>query len=116
MENIGWEGGDIMTIKSHNYAIEIEHILCEIFECDRFGFGGIVDADFIESGMIVGIASALATFYKNVDSSKKRAIDEYLNKYNFYRDKRIDAIIEEYGEVEMEAIINDFEKLLKYLR
>ena len=28
------------VMKAQGFAVEIEHILSNIFECDRFGFGG----------------------------------------------------------------------------
>jgi len=31
------------------YAIEIEHIIRDVFSCERFGFEGVTDSDFIRT-------------------------------------------------------------------
>ena len=34
---------------SHNDAIELEHLVCRLFNCDRAGVSGLADADNFES-------------------------------------------------------------------
>lgn len=107
------------------YATEIEHILCKVFDCKRFGFGGIVDSDFIRKNPFIAIASGLAFIYAE-DSSKKCEIDLYLEKYSYYLKYDLDMLIrasdgkiepnwdydqEEYGSGEeiVKSIIADLE-------
>ena len=34
-------------MKAQGYAVDIEHVLRRIFDCDRYGFGGEVNSDAI---------------------------------------------------------------------
>lgn len=43
---------DNPVARSQSYAVEIEHILCKIFECERYGFGGVVNSEKIGAGAL----------------------------------------------------------------
>lgn len=94
----------------HQYAVSLEFTLRKIFECDRGGLGGLIDADSIEGGsMFTLIVSALS--------------QKYIGTYNI---KSIDTFIEnnfdieskgfrEMGEERIIKVIDEFEKLYKSL-
>ncbi|MDD2401681.1 MAG: hypothetical protein PHI90_11295 [Clostridia bacterium] len=105
-----------MSFESHNYAIKIEGLLRDVFDCDRAGFGGIADADFIERSAYTAIACALARYYGVVSEKEQKKIEEYLNRYSFYSDKRLEDIIKEFKNSEVETMINEFKSLLKELK
>ncbi|MGU9539336.1 hypothetical protein ACQX0N_10195 [Clostridium tepidum] len=99
-------------IRHHSYAVEIEHILCNIFNCERFGFGGIVNADYIDRNPYSAIACGLSVYYLNVSQEQQKDIDKLLNEYCFYNNKSITEI----GEDEIKKIISDFRKLLDKIK
>ncbi|WP_039652366.1 hypothetical protein [Clostridium tyrobutyricum] len=76
-----------MSFESHGAAINIEHTICKILNCDRFGFGGYADADFIESNPIEPYLIGLAAIYAN--SAKKKEIDNFLEKIGEFQGKNI---------------------------
>lgn len=104
-----------MSIRADDFAVEVEFIVSGAFKCGRFGFGGMADADFIKGRMYTAMACALVSYYRVVDFLKQQAIMEFLDKYNYYCDKRIEEIIEKKGEFEVENIIKDFRSLIQEL-
>lgn len=111
------------------YATEIEHILCSVFDCDRYGFGGIVDSDFVRANPYVAIASGLAFKYAK-DLSKEDVINSYLGEYGFYLKYDLDTLVKasngeivpgwEYdqgkydsGEEIVKSIINALQEIVK---
>lgn len=94
----------------HQYAVSLEFSLRKIFECDRGGMGGLIDADSIEAGsMFTLIVSAIS--------------QKYIGNYNI---KKINTFIEnnfdiegkdfkEIGEEKIIKVIDEFENLYKNL-
>lgn len=103
-----------MSSDSHSYAISIEWKIRKAFHCDRCGFGGIADADFIDSvgGMYTAMACSLATIYNDLDSDNKKRVDMFLDSNSYFSDKSIEQIIEESGIKEVERIIKEYEELI----
>ncbi len=102
-----------MGFKSQQYAIDIEHKLCNIFNCDRGGIGGMVNSDFIRPMPYGTMVSTLMFLYKEKDSVAQSKIENFINDYQFYSNKRIDEIIEEQGEKEFKEMMNKFKELIK---
>ena len=48
------------VMKAQGYAVEIEHSLSSIFECDRYGFGGEVNSDCIRKHPFLSMTQGLA--------------------------------------------------------
>ncbi|MGC8718403.1 MAG: hypothetical protein ACP5TY_00140 [Thermodesulforhabdaceae bacterium] len=71
-------------MNAHSYALSIEFILRRVFNCERSGFGGLIDADAIEKNCYVPIASALGFLYANADEVKKQKIEKFIIDYDFY--------------------------------
>lgn len=65
---------------AHNYAVEIEFILRDIFGCERDGVGGLANADTIESNWYAPIACGLGYVY----SRKQREVNAFIREYHFY--------------------------------
>lgn len=104
-----------MSSESHNYAISVEWIVRDVFHCERFGFGGIANSDFIEraGGMYTAMACSLATIYNHASAGHRKQIEDFLNGYSYYNDKSIVDIINENGKEEVEKIIEEFKNLVK---
>lgn len=80
-------------INGQSYAISIEHILCTVFTCERFGFGGVVNSDFIRRQPFAAMLSGLGYLYANSDSVKKKLIENFIEKNSFYSNMSIDDLL-----------------------
>ncbi len=116
-------------MNAHSYAVSIEHVLRDIMGFDdRGGFGGIIDADFIERNCFTSIACALGYFYANAISSRQNKIEKYINDFKFYLELGLHNLLKfktnvevidgttyelnfENGEAAIEAIIAELRSL-----
>lgn len=80
-------------MNAHAYAIEIEHILRNVFNCERGGFAGLIDADSIEHNCYVSIACALGYLYAKSDSAKQKEIEKFISDYGYCLDFGISGLL-----------------------
>lgn len=80
------------VMKAQGYAVEIEHILSNIFECERFGFGGQVNSDRIRRHPYLSMVQGLAYLYA-LYPQKRKAIDDFVEHFSFYEDMRMDELL-----------------------
>lgn len=116
-------------MKAQGYAVEIEHILRCIFDCDRYGFGGEVNSDAIRKHPFLSMTQGLAYLYAK-EPHRKENIDNFINDFSFYAQFSLDELLsfdknekvigikhiqlqKENGLQEVEFIIEEFEKVLK---
>lgn len=112
-------------MKSQQYAIKIENIMRNVFECENGGVGGLVCSDNIRKQPVYSIYCALMYTYCNEKYCK---IDNFITKYIYYSDLSIDNILKfasskmeidgvQYelgfanGEECIEKIIEDFKEI-----
>ncbi len=113
-------------MNGQRYAIEIEHIIRNVFSCERFGFGGVVDSDFIRTQPFIAIIAALAYRYATADKKLRGEIERFIEKNFSYLDSSIDEFFSSErpekitdgirfpnGEEALEKIIKDFSNLVK---
>lgn len=81
------------VMKSQGYAVEIEMILRNIFKCDRFGFGGQINSDTIRKHPYLSMTQGLAFLYATAKESKRKQIDEFIDKFSFYSDMSLDELL-----------------------
>ncbi len=85
-----------MNIKTgfdaNGYAIEIEAILCELFNCERWGFGGQISSNKIIEHPFLSITQGLAIVYA-IKNEKRNDIDKFINNFSIYSDMTIEDII-----------------------
>lgn len=87
-------------------AIDIEHILCNIYKCDRNGFGGIVDSDFVREQPFTAMACGLSFIYGTANEDKKKEIEGFITEYYFFRKMSLDLILSfETSTKEIEGIL-----------
>ena len=115
--------------KAQGYAVSIEHILRKIFDCDRFGFGGQVNSDFIRKHPFLSMTQGLAYKYA-LYPQKRKNIDAFINHFSFYSAMSLDDLLsfdtnskiigittyeleKENGLEQVEYMINEFESALK---
>lgn len=117
---------DVML--SQSYAVRIEHILCRIFSCERYGVGGIVNSDHIRKHPISSMIHAATYLYAKADFKRKETIEKFIEDVTYYSEWSIDTLLSfetnekvisgityglEFGNgrQELEHIIEEFEKI-----
>ena len=80
------------AMKAQSFAVEIEHILSNIFECDRFGFGGQVNSDRIRKHPFLSMTQALAFLYA-LYPQRKGAYDSFIDHFSFYEEMSLDELL-----------------------
>lgn len=76
------------------YAGTLERTLCKIFDCDRFGLGGAVTADFARRYPFHSMVNGLAGIYATADSTLKTTIDSFIDSIYFYIDFSMDTLLD----------------------
>lgn len=79
-------------MKSQGKADSIEFVLRRIFDCDRLGFGGQVDADRIRKHPFLSMTQGLAVLYER-NPEKRERIDQFIDDCCFYEDMSIDYLL-----------------------
>jgi hypothetical protein len=115
---------------AQGYAVTIEHILCDIYDCERYGFGGVVNSDFIREQPFSAITCALSFVYSNADDIKRVEIDKFIENYYFFRKMSLDLLLSfdsstknidgitydisfDNGKKAIDTMIEDFRKVIK---
>ena len=80
------------VMKAQSFAVEIEHILSNIFECDRFGFGGQVNSDRIRKHPFLSMTQALAFLYA-LYPQRKSTYDSFIDHFSFYEEMSLDELL-----------------------
>ncbi|EHK2402857.1 hypothetical protein ACRTAL_000265 [Clostridium perfringens] len=99
----------INTSNLHSEAVSIEHRLWNVFSCQRYGFGELVDADNISSNPYLCMVTGLAYNHKNSDN--KEEIENFVKKYADYSKMSMREILEE-NQQDLENMINEFKELV----
>lgn len=90
------------------YAYQMEVTLKSIYKCDRYGVGGIVDRNFIESQPFIAIALGLGNFFNGADATFKEKIDGFLGKYYLDMGKSMEDI----GYERTKEMVRDFNSIV----
>lgn len=80
------------VMKAQSYAVEIEMILRNIFNCDRFGFGGQVNSDAIRKHPFLSMTQGLSFIYATQEE-KHPKIDKFINEFSFYDNVSLDDLL-----------------------
>ena len=117
------------VMKAQGFAVEIEHILSNIFECERFGFGGQVNSDRVRRHPYLSMTQGLAYLYA-LCPQKKKVIDRFVESFSFYEEMSLEELlsfdtnekvidkctiqIEKYNGLEqVEYMIEEFRKVVE---
>lgn len=79
---------------AHNYAVDIEIVLRKVFNCERGGFAGVIDADFIETHCYAAITAAMGYLFAISDEAKKKSIEQFLCDFGYYLNFGIKGLLE----------------------
>lgn len=120
-----------MSMNSQEWAKQIEDIMAEIFDCDRFGMGGIVNSYYISEYPIHVMFCGLTYLYgMGLEENEIRAFFEKVSMYapfsidDFLRAKNQNVVVKdrEYtmdeadGELQLKAIIQEFSELRRNIK
>lgn len=125
------KGEDYMSYValSQGYAVNIEHILWAVFSCERYGIGGIVNADYIRKYPIASMIHAVTYLYASAGSNKKGVIEEFIENIRWYSRFSIDDLLSfeakervidgthyvidcKNGKEQLDNIIKEFKKII----
>lgn len=121
-----------MMTNSQSSAIRIEHIMSNVFECERFGVGGLVNSDYIRRHPFMAMMSTL-TFLCGSSRNDTTVAAKFFESYHYYGEWSIDELLSfesnckvingstyeiEYanGEEAMESIIAAFSEACSKLK
>ena len=92
---------------NHNEAIALERIVRGVFDCDRAGMGGYIDADHFESAPFDAALIALAPLWQKADSQET---EDFLSKWG---DTLRNA---DNSDVDVQSYIGELESLVALLK
>lgn len=78
---------------AQSYAVSVEHILCNVFGCERFGFGGIVNSDYIRKHPYAAMTCGLACVYASDNAVKKVEATKFAEDFYFFSDMSFDDLL-----------------------
>lgn len=80
------------VMRAQGFAVEIEHVLCNIFECERYGFGGQVNSDCIRRHPYLSMTQGLAYLYARCPQ-KEKDINSFIEHFSFYEEMSLDKLL-----------------------
>ncbi len=95
----------IMNIE-HSDGVTLEHIVSDVFSCDRGNMGGIINSDTFEHEPLLASYLIIARLYKNSETQDKY-IDDFMNKWKTvfkYPDENKEYTFKEYKDELRELI------------
>lgn len=115
-----------MSKNSQMYAVQIEYILSDIFNCSRRGVGGIVNSDYISHYPIHTMLCGFTYLFGK--SLTETEIKQFFEKYSMYAPFSIDDFLKsdgrtavvrnceytfekETGELQLKDIIEQYQKI-----
>lgn len=75
------------------YAISMEHILCSVFKCERFGVAGVVNSDFIRRHPLTAVTATCTYILATANSDKRKQIERFLSENTFYLEFTLDELL-----------------------
>lgn len=72
------------VMRAQGYAVSIEHDITRVFECERFGFAGIANSDFIRSNPLAAILATCGFIYAQVNDENKSRVEKFIEDTRFY--------------------------------
>ena len=90
---------------------KIESAVCEVFDCNRFGFGGLVNTDFIEKCPYTAMVMSVAKYYDRLSHTDMNVASEFFDKYYYFKKSSVSDINEDV----LVEMIADFVYLIRYL-
>ena len=81
------------VIRAQGYAVSIEHDMSRVFGCERFGFAGVVNSDFIRGNPLAAILATCGFIYAQVSEENKTLIEKFIEDTTFYWKMSLDKLL-----------------------
>lgn len=81
------------VMRAQGYAVSIEHDMRQTFGCDRFGFAGIVDSDFIRRNPMAAILATCGFVFGQANEENKALIERFIKDTSFYWEMSLDELL-----------------------
>ena len=99
-----------MTI-DHGQAISLEHIVRNVFNCDRFGLSGLADADHLSHHPFDAATIIISALYATGRVTNQREFEEFICRYSdvfdYPEENLNDTILEQYID-DLRSIANQY--------
>ena len=80
-------------MRAQGYAGSIELDMRKVFGCERFGFGNVVNSDFIRKNPLAAVLATCGYIYAKVDDVKKAMIETFIEDTSFYWKMSLDELL-----------------------
>lgn len=96
----------------HKEAIILEHLVCKLYKCERYGISGLADADILEYNPLIALILVISYIYANDSQISNNQYQGILNKYEIiFKNPDENNIIKN-----IQDYINDLSEIIdKYL-
>lgn len=81
------------VVRAQGYAVSIEHDMSRVFGCERFGFAGIVNSDFIRRNSLAAVLATCGFIYAQVGSEDRTRIEKFIEDTSFYWQMSLDKLL-----------------------
>lgn len=81
------------VIRAQSYAVDIEHDMRRVFGCDRSGWAGVADADFIRKYPLAAVLATCGFIYGKADDEAKKKIEDFINDTKYYWEMSLDELL-----------------------
>ena len=80
-------------MRAQGYAVSIELDMRRVFGCERYGFGDVVNSDFIRKNPLAAVLATCGYVYGQVDDVKKETIEKFIQDTSFYWEMSLDELL-----------------------
>lgn len=84
---------DNAVIRAQGYAVSLEHEIRRVFQCDRSGFAGIADSDFIRKNPLAAVLATCGFLYAKADDVGRKQIENFIVDTRFYWEMSLDEFL-----------------------
>ena len=84
---------DNAVIRAQGYAVRLEHEIRRVFQCDRSGFAGIADSDFIRKNPLAAVLATCGFLYAKADDVGRKQIENFIVDTRFYWEMSLDELL-----------------------
>jgi len=81
------------VIRAQGYAVSMEHNMSCVFGCERFGFAGKVNSDFIRKNPFAAVLATYGFIYARVDNVNKKPVEKFIEDTSFYWEMTLEEIL-----------------------
>ena len=80
-------------LNPQNYAVSIERIMRNVFDCDRSDVGGLVESDYIRNYPFTAMMSTIMYLCNSKDSNHIILVSNFFENYSYYGKWSIDELL-----------------------